>query len=231
MSTQTAQENVTTLAMLPRVNLLPPEIAAAQRLRAVQAGLGAGVLAALVVVGGLFVVATGQQHSAASDLDTAKAKGTSLEAEQAKYADVPKVYAEVDARNAQLTQAMGKEVRWSYFLNDLSLRTPAKVWLSNIAVTETIDDSTVPAAAAPTVGGAAWGVAGIGTVTFSGHGYTHNDTAAWLRALASQPGLTQPYFTKSQQQVIGSTPAVAFDSQAVITDKALSGRFTDKAGK
>ena len=230
MSTQTTHENVTTLAMLPRVNLLPPEIAAAQRLRAVQAGLGAGVLAALVVVGGLFVVATGQQHGAQSDLDTAKAKGTSLQAEQAKYADVPKVYAEVDARNAQLTQAMGKEVRWSYFLNDLSLRTPAKVWLTNMVVTEAIDDSTVPAPA-PVAGGAAWGTTGIGTVTFSGHGYTHNDVAAWLRALASQPGLTQPYFTQSQQQAIGDTPSVTFDSQAVITDKALSGRFTDKAGK
>jgi Tfp pilus assembly protein PilN len=226
MSTQTAQENVTTLAMLPRVNLLPPEIAAAQRLRGIQAGLGAGVLAALVVVGGLFVVATGQQHSAQSDLDTAKAQGTSLQAEQAKYADVPKVYAEVEARQAQLSQAMGKEIRWSYFLNDLSLRTPAKVWLTNVTVTENVDAATaVPTA--PT----GWGTTGIGNVTFQGKGFTHNDVASWLRALGQQPGLADPYFTQSVQDSSTDQSSVTFNSQAVITDKALSGRYTsDKAG-
>jgi Tfp pilus assembly protein PilN len=227
MSTQTAQENVTTLAMLPRVNLLPPEIAAAQRLRVVQAGLGAGVLAALVVVGGLFVVATGQQHSAQTDLDTAKAQATALQAEQAKYADVPKVYAEVDARQAQLTQAMGQEIRWSYFLNDLSLRTPAKFWLSNVAVVQTVDVSATPTATL----GTTYGTPGIGTITFTGHGYTHNDVAAWLRALGQQPGLANPYFTRSDQELIGDQSSVTFDSQAVITAKALSGRYTsDKAG-
>jgi Tfp pilus assembly protein PilN len=226
MSTQTTQENVTTLAMLPRVNLLPPEIAAAQRLRVVQAGLGAGVLAAVVVVGGLFVVATGQQHSAQTDLDTAKATGTSLQAEQAKYADVPKVYAEVEARQAQLSQAMGQEIRWSYFLNDLSLRTPAKVWLTNVTVTENVDGATT-APAAPT----GWGTPGIGTVTFQGKGFTHNDVASWLRALGQQPGLADPYFTQSVQEGEGDQSSVNFNSQAVITDKALSGRYTsDKAG-
>jgi Tfp pilus assembly protein PilN len=227
MSTQTTQENVTTLATLPRVNLLPPEIAAAQRLRAVQAGLGVGVLASLVVVGGLFVAASGQEHSAQSDLDTAKAKGTSLQAEQAKYADVPKVYAEVEARQAQLTQAMGQEIRWSYFLNDLSLRTPAKVWLSNLAVTETVDATAVQSATL----GTTYGTPGIGTITFTGHGYTHNDVAAWLRALGQQPGLANPYFTRSDQEAVGDQSSVTFDSQAVITAKALSGRYTsDKAG-
>jgi Tfp pilus assembly protein PilN len=229
MSTQTTPESVTTLARLPRVNLLPPEIAAAQRLRAVQAGLGVGVLASLVVVGGLFVAASGQEHSAQSDLDTAKAKGTSLQAEQAKYADVPTVYAEVEARQAQLTEAMGKEVRWSYFLNDLSLRTPAKVWLTSMTVAETVDSATN--APAPPVGGTAWGTPGIGTITFAGSGYTHNDVAAWLRALAGQPGLADPYFTRSDKESIGDEDSVTFDSQAVITDKALSGRYTtDKAG-
>jgi Tfp pilus assembly protein PilN len=226
MSTQTAQETVTTLAMLPRVNLLPPEIADAQRLRTVQAGLGAGVLAALVVVGGLFVAATGQQHSAQSDLDTAKAKGTTLQAEQAKYADVPQVYAQVEARQAQLSQAMGKEIRWSYFLNDLSLRTPAKVWLTNVSVTENVDAATATPAA-PT----GWGTPGLGTITFQGKGLSHNDVASWLRALGQQPGLADPYFTRSVQDAATAQSSVTFDSQAVITDKALSGRYTsDKAG-
>jgi Tfp pilus assembly protein PilN len=230
MSTQTTQESVTTLAMLPRVNLLPPEIAAAQRLRAVQAGLGAGVLAALVVVGGLFVVATGQQHGAQSDLDTAKAKGTSLQAEQSKYADVPKVYAQVEARQAQLSQAMGQEIRWSYFLNDLSLTVPAKVWLTDMTVTQDVDGTASAAAAVAPSGASGFPVPGIATIEVKGHAYTHNDVAAWLAALGRQKSVTQPYFTGSTKELIGTDDAVTFTSQATVTDDAFSKRWTQKAG-
>jgi Tfp pilus assembly protein PilN len=225
MSTPTVQQTSTQLVALPRVNLLPPEIEAARRFRRVQAGLGAGVAAAVVVAGALVVMANGQVNDAKDDLATAKSRGASLQAEQAKYAEVPLVYAQVEAGEAQLSQAMGKEIRWSYFLNDLSLRTPAKVWLTGMTVTESVD---APVAAAPT--SQTYGTPGIGTITFQGKGYRHNDVAAWLRALGNQPGLADPYFTNSTQEKIGAEDSVTFDSQAVITEEALSGRFTDKAG-
>lgn len=228
MSTSTVQSTTIRLAALPRVNLLPSEIAAANRLRKVQVGLGAGVAASVVLVGALAVMAAGQVSDARSGLDAAKAQGTALEAEQAKYADVPKVYAAVEARKAQLEQAMGKEIRWSYFLNDLSLRTPAKVWLTQMTAAETVDASALAPVAAPAT--PTYGTAGIGTIKFTGKGYTHNDVAAWLRALGAQPGLADPYFTKSTKEKIGNEDSVTFDSQAVITEKALSGRYTDKAG-
>jgi hypothetical protein len=71
---------------------------------------------------------------------------------------------------------------------------------------------------------------GIGTVAFTGKGYTHNDVASWLNALAKQKGLTQPYFTSSTVEEIGTEKVVTFESQATITEDALSGRFTQKAG-
>lgn len=227
MSTSILQDVSTRVATLPRVNLLPPEVESARRFRKVQVGLGAGIAASAVVVGALVLMANGQVNDARDSLDAAKSRGVALQAEQAKYADVPKVYAAVEARQAQLAQAMSKEIRWSYFLNDLSLRTPAKVWLTQMTVTENVDTiaATAAATATPT-----YGTPGIGTITFQGKGYTHNDVAAWLRALAGQPGLADPYFTKSAQDKIGTEDSVSFDSQAVITDKALSGRFTGKAG-
>jgi Tfp pilus assembly protein PilN len=226
MSTS-ATETTTTLAALPRVNLLPPEIGAARRLRSLQVCLGVGVGASVLVVGALVLAAAGQVSDARGGLDTAKARGASLQSETNKYADVPAVYAAVDAKEAQLTQAMGKEVRWSYFLNDLSLITPGKVWLTNVTVTENVDAaaSAVPAPAAPGLQ-----TPNIGTVTFSGSGSQHNDVAAWLRALAGQRGLADPYFSRSTKSPIGTQDAISFDSQAVITDAALSGRFTQKAG-
>ena len=49
----------------------------------------------------------------------------------AKYAEVPKVYAQVDAAEADLELAMGQEIRYSFVLNDLSLTIPSDVWLEH----------------------------------------------------------------------------------------------------
>jgi Tfp pilus assembly protein PilN len=229
MTTSATETTTTTLVALPRVNLLPPEIGAARRLRKLQVGLGAGVGASVLVVGALVLAAAGQVSDAQDGLDTAKARGTALQAETNKYADVPAVYAAVDAKEAQLNLAMGKEIRWSYFLNDLSLVTPGKVWLETLTVVENVEPAPVTAAA-PAPGAAPVNPAGIGTVTVTGRGFQHNDVAAWLRALAGQKGLSNPYFTLSEQENYGPGEPVRFESQAVLTDEALSHRYTDKAG-
>lgn len=222
---------VTQLASLPRVNLLPPEIEQRQRLAKIKTGLGAGVVAAVAAVGVLVVMANGAVGDAQDGLDAAKARETQLKQQQAAYAEVPQVYAQVEAAQAQLTQAMGKEVRWSYFLNDLSLRVPAKVWLTSLTVTEDVDGVAAAGSTAPaTPAAGTYGVPGIGSVTFEGYGYQHNDVAAWLDALAKQKGLTQAYFTNSSTEKIGEEAAVKFSSQATLTDEALSKRYTPKAG-
>ena len=223
MSTLTASR----VATLPRVNLLPPEIGEERRLKKLQVGLGVGVVAALGVVGALILVANGQVQGAQEELDAATARKAVLNAKVTEFAEVPKVYAQVEAAQAQMSEAMGDEVRWSYFLNDISLKTPGKVWLSKMTVTQDVSGGAGAAAAAPT---STYGTAGIGTVTFEGNGFAHNDVAAWLDALAKQKGLTQPYFTKSDLVEIGSESAVSFSSQATITEDALSGRYTSKAG-
>ena len=222
MTTLTA----TRIATLPRVNLLPPEIEQRRRFRRVQAGLGAGVLAAVGVVGAMTLLASGAVTDAQGELDDANARQSRLQAQQAQYAEVPLVYSQVEAAEAQLSQAMGKEVRWSYFLNDLSLKIPGKVWLTSMTVTQTVDApaTSTPAAASTYL------TSGLGTVTFLGKGYAHNDVAAWLDALAKQKGLTQPYFTSSAKEAIGAQSAVNFTSQATLTEEALSGRYTQKAG-
>jgi Tfp pilus assembly protein PilN len=219
------------LATLPRVNLLPPEIEEQRRFRKVQIGLGAGVVAAVGVVGALTLLASGAVGDAQSDLDAAKAQQTQLTAQKAEYAEVPLVYAQVDAAKAELGQAMGQEVRYSYFLNDLSLKLPGKVWLTTMTVTQDVDGAAVSAATNATVAPSTEYLSpGLGTVTFEGQGYGHNDVAAWLDALAKQKGLAQPYFTSSEKEAIGDQVAVTFSSQATITEEALSKRYTEKAG-
>ena len=223
MSTLTA----TRTATLPRVNLLPPEIEQERRFRRVQLGLGAGVLASLGVVAALFLAANGQVADAEGDLADSKSQTSRLEAQAAEYSQVPLVYSKVEAARAQLELAMGKEVRWSFYLNDLSLKTPGKVWLTTMtaAVNQDTAGTALAAAAAP-----GYINPGLGTVTFEGFAVAHNNVANWLDSLAKQKGYDQPYFTDSTKEKIGETEVVKFKSQVSITEDALSKRYIQKAG-
>jgi Tfp pilus assembly protein PilN len=226
MSTQTT----TRVGTLPRVNLLPPEIEHERRFRHVQLGLAAGVVGSLGVVAVLFLAANGQVSAAQDDLSTAQAQTSRLQAQAAEYAEVPLVYSQVEAARAQLELAMGKEIRWSFYLNDLSLKTPRNVWLT----TMTASSNEAPAAAAAVTSGPAeaanWSKPGVASVAFEGYALEHNDVATWLDSLAKQKGYDQPYFTESTDEKIGSTALEKFKSQVMVTDKALSKRYIQKAG-
>jgi Tfp pilus assembly protein PilN len=217
---------------LPRVNLLPPEIAEQRRARQVQGALAAGVLAAVGVAAVLVVLANGQVGQAEDELAASKQRNVTLQKEADRYAEVPKVFAQVDAARTQLELAMGKEIRWSYFLNDLSLKTPNQVWLTQMTVEQTVDTDLSAAAVAPAPGATeAYLNSPLGTVSFQGKATGHNGVAAWLDSLAKQKGFDQPYFTESMRDDIGDEQAVKFDSKVAITDEAFSGRYTQKAGR
>lgn len=222
MSTLTATRTGTVAS----VNLLPPEIEQERRFRRVQVGLGAGVVGSLGVVAALFILASSQVGAAQDDLDVSKARTTKLEAQAAEYSQVPLVYSQVEAARAQLELAMGKEIRWSYYLNDLSLKTPSKVWLTTMAVAA---NEAAPGAVAAGPDTSYIGP-GLGIVNFEGMALKHNDVAAWLDSLAKQKGYDQPYFTDSTEEKLNDTIVVRFKSQVTITEDALSKRYVQKAG-
>jgi Tfp pilus assembly protein PilN len=224
MTAQTVTRVGTTL---PIVNLMPPEFGAARRLRHVKAGVMAGVLVSAALVASLYGIAASDVSSAQEELDGTKAQGIRLQSETAKYSNVPLVIAKVDAAKVQRAQAMAQEIRWSIYLNDLSLRIPSKIWLTSLTVAQ-----TAPGAAATAAGAAP--VTGIGQVTFEGNAYSHNDVATWLEMLGGQTGWTQPYLTTSTVDDALATSTVqepvTFSSSVTITDDALSRRFEPKAG-
>ena len=224
MSTQTAVQT----QALPRVNLLPPEIAEHRKLQQLKVILGGTVLASVGVVLALYLAAVGQVHGAQNDLDAAKAKHQQLNVEASRYATVPAAQTALASAQTQLSQAMGQEVRWSFLLNDLSLRVPNNVWLTKLTIAENVDGSTAPT----TSGNASTGLftPGLGQVSIDGKAMTQTDVAAWLDSLAKEKGLNQVFFTKSDQGLVGTTKDYEFSSQATITQDALSKRYTTKAG-
>jgi Tfp pilus assembly protein PilN len=216
---QTASPVGTGHPILPKVNLLPPEIAEQARFRKIQLGLGGGVLAAVGLVALLYVGAVGSVNDANTELQAATATGAQLQAETAKYADVTAVYARAAAAEAMLTEAMGEEVQYSQFLNGLSLSIPENVWMKEVI----FGQEAVPPALGATE-------PGIGTVSFTGVGFNHDDVANFLDSLAKQGGYANPYFSSSAEVLIGTRKTVEFTSSVTLTPKALSERYTAPAG-
>ena len=228
MTVLTSESNLlgTTTGRLPRVNLMPPEVAEAKAMRRVQMALGAAGLASVAVVGALYVSASHSVSAANSDLASAKSQTTQLQGQVAKYKYVTDTINRANAGEAQLTTAMGDEVRYSQLLNDLSLAVPSTVWLKNLAFSSV--PPSVTAGAAPTTYA---GVAPLGTMTVSGVGFTHDDVALWLDAVAGlDKTYASPYFTNSTEALIGSRKTVNFNANAVVLTTAESGRFKNAAG-
>lgn len=209
----------TGLAAVPRVNLLPPEIEQRRRFRRIQYGLGTAVVGTVGLVAFGYLLAAGSVSSADQELQASTAEGSRLQAETARFADVTAVYAQAAAAQAMLTEAMGQEVRYSELLSDLSLSVPENVWIKDLQFSQ--------AAVPPAVGSTQ---PGIGTVTVSGVGFSHEDVAVWLESLAGQKTYTNPYFSSSAESLIGPRTVVDFSSTATLTPDALSGEYTAPAG-
>jgi Tfp pilus assembly protein PilN len=212
--------STTQLAALPRVNLLPPEIAEKRRARALQAGMGAAVAVAIVGVGAAYLMAHSSATSAKTDLANAQQETTSLNAQVNQFAGDETLRAQLSTEQTMLSTAMGPEIQWSHYMNDLTLRIPDNVWVTQLSLTEGAATGSAPGAA----------TAGIGSVSVTGVAFTNDDVAAWLDSLAKEKGYTNPYFSNSAETFIGTQPVVNFASSADLTSDALSGRYTRPAG-
>lgn len=201
--------------VLPRVNLLPPEIAVQARFRKVQAGLGLGVLAAVAVVGAVYLAASGSVADAQERLDSATSQQAALTRQAAGYRDVTAVYTRATAAQQMLVTAMGEEVRYSGFLTDLTRTMPPGLWLTGASWSQQ----------PPTEVGADGTPAGLGTVTLSGVAFTQDDVARWLEVVAAQRGYTDAYLSSSTQSLIGDKVVVTWSATATLTPDALSGRY------
>jgi Tfp pilus assembly protein PilN len=207
---------------MPSVNLMPSEIAEAARFRRLQLAMGGAVVLSAAVVGLLYTHAKSGVTSAQTDVTTAQDQQAALQTKVASLATVQQTYADVQTKEQLLQTAMGPEIRWSYVLNDLSLRVPSNVWLTGINATETLVGA---AGTTPTTDPDA-----IGNITFVGTALKHDDVAAWLDALAKEKGFLNPSFAKSSETAIGERKVVDYTTSVDLGSTALSNRYVQKAG-
>jgi Tfp pilus assembly protein PilN len=222
------QAEVTQAFVVPQVNLMPAAFGMAIKRRAAKAAaLACVIVAGLLVALGWMI--TNQQRAAAQEqLDIATDEVVVLTGKVSQYADVPRVFAEVADAQVQLRTAMANEVRWSFFLNDLALTMPAGVSL------DSLEASSAPPGEAPGASTEATGAeatAGqIGALNVSAKALTFNHVANWIDSLAKLPTLANPEALSLNAVDEEGTRLVGFDSGAMVTDQALSGRYTQEGG-
>lgn len=206
------------LAVMPGVNLMPPEIAERAALQQVKLACVAAVVLSALAVGGLYSQAHSGVTSAQKDLTTAQQQQADVQRKVTQLQPVAAAYAQVTAAKAEVAEALGGEIQWSHKLDDLSLSIPANVWLTNMSVA---------------TGGSANGAlasTGIDTITFQGVASSRDDVAGWLESLVAEKGYANPYVSVTQETVTGSKVLVTFTSTVTVTADALSGRYTSTSG-
>lgn len=215
------------VATLPRVNLLPPEIAENKAFRVMQLRLAAVVVVALAIVGLVYMQVAGGESSARNRLDAAQSQSTSLQHQISKLSNVTATAKQLEAAQGALAKAMGAEVRWSRYLNDLSITLPSNVWVTNVTVTETAAPAGSTAAAAATAGK---GTSSLGSLSLQGKALSFNDVAVWLETLAKEKGYTDVWLTQGATEKIGDQEVVDFTSTVGFTPQVLSQRYLKQAG-
>ena len=218
----------TRLAAMPRVNLLPPEIAEAAKLKRLKSVLLVLLVAALGLVVLGFLMASGQIGAAEDDLAAAETEGAALQAETAEYAEVPEVLGAVRTAQTNLVTASAPEIRWSFYLNDLSLTIPSSSRLTDMTAVNQLAAVQVTGTTTETSSGVTpLGQTSVGSVSFSARSTDLDAIAAWLQSLSRQDGYIEPTLQSATTDGVTDTVGDYYDveSSTQMSADAVSGRF------
>jgi len=208
----------------PRANLMPPEVLGRRRLERLQKLLAVGLAAVVALAATAWVLTARSVQSAEQDVAAAQARTAELTAEQARYAEVPRVLGQIEAHEVALERALAGDVVWVDLLAEVDRRAPEGVWLTDLSISLAPEASSgAPAAATDPLADPA-----VAVLAFEGTGDDHNDVAAWLNALTEVPGFSDARYSTSTRADIDGTPVTQFSSTVGVTTDALSHRFDRK---
>jgi Tfp pilus assembly protein PilN len=209
-------------APVPRVNLLPPEVLERRRFRAVKWRLAFAFALVIAHVAGATVWSQLQVRQARSDLAGTRARTTELHQQEGEYVQVPFTLAAVQSAEVARATAMGTDVLWYRFLNDVALAMPATVSLNTMKVSLAAEGSTT----------GTLGATGIGTVEIAGTAGSYPAVASWMDSISGVNGMQAVTLRSATREATtaGEDPTVTFTAQLLVTEAALSHRYDKKAG-
>jgi hypothetical protein len=212
--------------LLPiRANLLPAEITSRRNARRMRTFVIAGVILALVGLGGWSVNAYHDHSVAEDDLAAVNAQIAQVNStmNDAKHSKVTKTIAENKAISDELKTLMASDLRWSTFLDNLrSTGTASNVTIGRISAA--LSDTTPGAGTAAAAGG----TTPVATLNLEGNAPDKSTIAGFIKKLQVMPGIGSPYLTSATQLTgaAGKASGYTFTISADVTSAALCGRFT-----
>ncbi len=172
-----------------------------------------------------WMFARNNKATAADGLAHAQDKTAQLKAEEKKYAEVPLVLGLLDSTTKARALATSTEVLWSPYYQAIAAVLPPGVSVDTLQVTGVSPMAAAPAATSPLQ------AASVGQIQFIARSKTLPDTAAWIDALNSVPGLGDAWVSSAAIQ--GATAADVYynlTSTVQVRQSAFAHRFDQTTG-
>ncbi|NUU06986.1 hypothetical protein [Leifsonia sp. C5G2] len=204
----------------PRVSLIPPEVVAGRRAKAMRRSLLWGVLGVVAVtiagIGGTAALGLQAQLGLAS----AQAQTTELLAEQHTFIEVRKVQDQVALTQAAQQVGASTEIDWKDYLQKVQATLPADATMTSVTVDSATPLATYEQPTAPLQG------ARVATLTFQATSPVLPVVPAWLTSLATLPGFADA--TPGSVTLDETTKLYTVTITMHINDAAYDKRFDPK---
>jgi hypothetical protein len=204
----------------PRVHLLPPQVLARKKGRAVRRRLGIAVVGMLILVAAGFGLAQVMSISAQSALTDAQAQTSTILQQQAKFNNVERVKSDSSSILTSQKTATTTEILWKPFVAEFQNSLPGDASITILAAS--LDDS---AGAAPATSTDPLDQTHIATVTASVT-MKQSEISGWLNTL---PGITGFVDVTPNSVTKGENGIYTVATTIHIDKDALANRFS-KAG-
>ena len=206
---------------MSEVNLLPPDILAAQRQRrmaGVVALAGLGVIGLILV---FYVLQAGKLAGVRSDIEDAERTNAGLRNQIEQLREFEQLRARAQAKQELLDSVFANEISFSGLLMDVSRVIPPTAALTQMTAT-----SQEPA---PTTGGT---TLLTGRIDVAGIALDYDTIASWLTRLERVRGWVNPWVTSIADPEVGPiTYTSGFDlTQAVVTRRGRQAEGAVGAG-
>jgi Tfp pilus assembly protein PilN len=193
-----------------QVNLLPPDILAAQRQRrmaGVVALAGVGVIGLILV---FYVLQWGKVSAIRDDIDTQERTNAGLEAQIAQLQQFDELRAKAQSKEDLLNEVFANEVSFSGLLMDVSRVIPPTSALTSLSASR---DEPTPATGGSTLL--------LGRIDVSGVALDYDAVHSWLTRLERVRGWVNPWVTSIADPATGP---ITYTSGVDLTEGAVTTR-------
>jgi Tfp pilus assembly protein PilN len=201
-------------------NLLPDEVVAGRRLRALQRNIVFGLFGLVVVLIAVYALSWWQTENSRTDLGDQQQRTTALQNRLKDYGPLLKAQTEAAGISQTLSTLMANDLPWRDLINRVQKQAHGDVVVTG--VTGSVID--------PTSGTGPSGLAllndtgktVVGTLTITGTSHDKRSLAAFVDRLAAVRGMTVPL----PASITAAQSPLTYSISALITADALGGRFT-----